>query len=149
MRRESVFEYLKEWDNLTERIAYWVDLEHAYITMNNSYIESVWWAIKQMWDKGLSIRVQGHAPLPALRHVLSSHEVAQGYQENTEDPSVYIKFRTHLRSEAKIFCTAKLRELAAQKKVYLLAWTTTPWTLPGNTALAVAADAEYAMVEVR
>ena len=147
--RASVFKYLKEWDNLTERIAYWVDLEHAYITMNNSYIESVWWAIKQMWDKGLiyqGYKVTPHCPRCGTS--LSSHEVALGYQDDTEDPSVYIKFRTHLKSRQESSALVKVRELVGQKKVYLLAWTTTPWTLPGNTAVAVAADAEYAVVEV-
>ena len=147
--RASVFKYLKEWDNLTERIAYWVDLEHAYITMNNNYIESVWWAIKQMWDKGLiyqGYKVTPHCPRCGTS--LSSHEVALGYQDNTEDPSVYIKFRTHLKSRRESAVLSKLKELAGSKKVYLLAWTTTPWTLPGNTAVAVAAKSEYAMVEV-
>ena len=147
--RASVFKYLKEWDNLTERIAYWVDLEHAYITMNNNYIESVWWAIKQMWDKGLiyqGYKVTPHCPRCGTS--LSSHEVALGYQDNTEDPSVYIKFRTHLKSRQESAVLSKLKELAGSKKVYLLAWTTTPWTLPGNTAVAVAAKSEYAMVEV-
>ena len=147
--RESVFKYLKEWDNLTERIAYWVDLEHAYVTMNNTYIESVWWAIKQMWDKGLiyqGYKVTPHCPRCGTS--LSSHEVALGYQDNTEDPSVYIKFRTHLKSKHDSPALDKLRELVGRKKVYLLAWTTTPWTLPGNTAVAVAAEAQYAMVEV-
>ena len=147
--RDSVFKYLKEWDNLTERIAYWVDLEDAYITMNNSYIESVWWAVKQMWDKGLiyqGYKVTPHCPRCGTS--LSSHEVALGYQDNTEDPSVYIKFRTHLKSKHESSALDRLRELAGQEKVYLLAWTTTPWTLPGNTAVAVAANSEYAMVEV-
>jgi len=147
--RESVFKYLKEWDNLTERIAYWVDLEHAYVTMNNSYIESVWWAIKQMWNKELiyqGYKVTPHCPRCGTS--LSSHEVALGYQDNTEDPSVYIKFRTHLKSKNDSPALEKLRELVGRKKVYLLAWTTTPWTLPGNTAVAVAANAEYAVIEV-
>jgi isoleucyl-tRNA synthetase len=147
--RESVFKYLKEWDNLTERIAYWVDLEHAYVTMNNSYIESVWWAIKQMWDKELiyqGYKVTPHCPRCGTS--LSSHEVALGYQDNTEDPSVYIKFRTHLKSKHDSPALEKLRDLVGGKKVYLLAWTTTPWTLPGNTATAVSAKSEYAMVEV-
>jgi isoleucyl-tRNA synthetase len=147
--RESVFKYLKEWDSLTERIAYWVDLEDAYVTMNNTYIESVWWAIKQMWDKGLiyqGFKVTPHCPRCGTS--LSSHEVAQGYQDNTEDPSVYIKFRTHLKAKQESSALDKLRELAGRKKVYLMAWTTTPWTLPGNTAVAVAANVEYAMVEV-
>jgi len=138
--RESVFTYLKDWDALTERIAFWVDMEHPYITMENDYIETGWWAIKQMWDKGLvyqGYRVTPHCPRCGTS--LSSHEVALGYQEDTEDPSVYIKFRV-VEDQRGV--------LPIDKPVYLLAWTTTPWTLPGNTALAVAPDAEYAVVEV-
>ena len=134
--RESVFRYLKEWNNLTERIAYWVDLEKAYMTMSNDYIETVWWAIKQLWDKGLiyqGYRVTPHCPRCGTS--LSSHEVALGY-EDADDPSVYIKFKV-----------AKASGLPSDKPVYLLAWTTTPWTLPGNTALAVAADADYAVLK--
>ncbi len=137
--RESVFKYVKEWNSLTERIAYWVDLEHAYKTMDNTYVESVWWALKQMWDKGLvyqGYRVTPHCPRCGTS--LSSHEVAQGYKEDTEDPSVYIKFRVD---------EDKSKQLPVDKPVYLLAWTTTPWTLPGNTALAVAPDAEYVVLQ--
>jgi len=137
--RESVFKYLKEWNSLTERIGYWVDLEHAYKTMDNSYVETVWWALKQMWDKGLiyqGYRVTPHCPRCGTS--LSSHEVSQGYKEDTEDPSIYIKFLISGESKAK---------LPADKPVYLLAWTTTPWTLPGNTALAVAPDAEYVLLQ--
>jgi isoleucyl-tRNA synthetase len=147
--RESVLRYLKEWNTLTERIAYWVDLEHAYITMNNTYIESVWWALKQMWDKGFiyqGYKVTPHCPRCGTS--LSSHEVALGYQDDTEDPSVYIKFHTSLKSDQPSETLQRLQKLTAGKKTYLLAWTTTPWTLPGNTALAVAADIEYAVVEV-
>ena len=136
--RESVFSYLKEWEAMTERIAFWVDLENAYITMNNDYIETVWWAIKTMWDKGLiyqGYKVTPHCPRCSTS--LSSHEVALGYKDDTEDPSVYIKFKV-AKASAK---------LPSDKPVYLLAWTTTPWTLPGNTALAVSADAEYAVLE--
>ncbi|MFC2012687.1 isoleucine--tRNA ligase [Chloroflexota bacterium] len=161
--RESVFEYLKDWDAITERIGFWVDLENAYITMNNSYIETVWWAIKQMWDKGLvyqGYRVTPHCPRCGTS--LSSHEVAQGYQEDTEDPSVYIKFKIARSLYARPGFSEELRrgygdkvadfakwllDLSGERPVYLLAWTTTPWTLPANTALAVAADAEYAVVQ--
>jgi isoleucyl-tRNA synthetase len=138
--RESVFKYLKEWEAITERIAFWVDLQNAYVTMNNDYIETVWWAIKQMWDKGLvyqGYRVTPHCPRCGTS--LSSHEVALGYKEDTEDPSVYIKFKIVKWLPGG---------LSEDKPVYLLAWTTTPWTLPGNTALAVAADAEYSIVYV-
>jgi isoleucyl-tRNA synthetase len=137
--RESVFSYLKEWNELTERIAFWIDLKHPYITMDNDYIESVWWAIKGMWDKGLiyqGYKVTPHCPRCGTS--LSSHEVALGY-EDAEDPSVYIKFRVSGKSAG---------DFTLDKPAYLLAWTTTPWTLPGNTALAVAPDAEYVVVEV-
>jgi len=135
--RESVFSYLKEWQAMTERIAFWVDLEHAYVTMKNDYIETVWWAIKAMWEKGLiyqGYKVTPHCPRCGTS--LSSHEVALGYKD-AEDPSVYIKFKMAKASD----------KLPSDKPVYLLAWTTTPWTLPGNTALAVAADADYAVLE--
>ncbi len=137
--RESVFKYLEEWNTLTERIAYWVDLGNAYMTMDNTYIESVWWAIKQIFDKGLiyqGYKVTPHCPRCGT--TLSAHEVAQGYQEDTEDPSVYIKFKVSGKAQA---------DLPDDKPVYLLAWTTTPWTLPGNTALAVAPEAEYVLLE--
>jgi isoleucyl-tRNA synthetase len=149
--RESVFGYLKEWEAVTERIGFWVDLEHPYITMDNKYIETVWWAIKQMWDKGLvyqGYRVTPHCPRCGTS--LSSHEVALGYQDDIEDPSVYIKFKVVKGSLAGSEVRDRLFNLlvASDKPTYLLAWTTTPWTLPGNTALAVAAEAEYAVVEV-
>ncbi len=140
MSRESVFTYLNEWNALTERIAYWVDLEHAYKTMDNGYIESVWWALKQMWDKGYvyrGYRVTPHCPRCGTS--LSSHEVSQGYQEDTEDPSVYVRFRIDGPRPAGAADEGK--------PAWLLAWTTTPWTLPGNTALAVAAAAEYVVLE--
>jgi isoleucyl-tRNA synthetase len=137
--RESVFSYLKEWEAITERIAFWVDLENAYVTMNNDYIETVWWAIKEMWKKGLiyqGYKVTPHCPRCGTS--LSSHEVALGYQDDTEDPSVYIKFK---------IIKGLPEGLAKDKPAYFLAWTTTPWTLPGNTALAVASDAEYSLLE--
>ena len=146
--RESVFGYLKEWEAMTERIAFWVDLKHPYITMDNNYIETCWWAIKQLWDRGLvyqGYKVTPHCPRCGTS--LSSHEVALGYQD-TDDPSVYIKFKVLPWPFMDSAGQKKLYELSGDKPTYLLAWTTTPWTLPGNTALAVAADAEYAVVEV-
>jgi isoleucyl-tRNA synthetase len=139
MCRKRVDKYIHEFEEVIERVGYWVDLENAYATLRNEYIESCWWAIKQMWDKGLvyqGYRVTPHCPRCGTS--LSSHEVAQGYQDNVEDPSVYIKFKV----------SGKLPvNLPADKPVYLLAWTTTPWTLPGNTALAVAPDAEYVLLQ--
>ena len=137
--RESVFKYVKEWNSLTERIAYWVDLENAYKTMDNTYVESVWWALKQIWDKGLvypGYRVTPHCPRCGTS--LSSHEVSQGYKDDAVDPSVYIKFKVVDKAKA---------DLPPDMPVFLLAWTTTPWTLPGNTALAVAPDAEYVLLK--
>ncbi|MBM4446822.1 MAG: isoleucine--tRNA ligase [Chloroflexi bacterium] len=162
--RESVFSYLKEWEAMTERIGFWLDLEHAYRTLENTYIESCWWALKQLWDKGLiyqGYRVTPHCPRCGTS--LSSHEVALGYRDDAEDPSVYIKFKVAkslYRSTGFIDRLRKgygdreadfvkwLLDLTGDRPVYLLAWTTTPWTLPGNTALAVADDAEYAFVEI-
>lgn len=147
--RASVFKYLTEWENMTERIGYWVDIKNAYVTMKNSYIESVWWALKQIWDKGLiyqGYRVTPHCPRCGTS--LSSHEVALGYKDDTEDPSVFVKFRTRLKSENDNGSLQKLREIAGDAKTYLLAWTTTPWTLPGNTATAVSPDSSYVMVDV-
>ncbi len=147
--QENVMRYIKEFAEVIERVGYWVDMGNAYVTLKNEYIETGWWTIKQLWDKGLvyqGYRVTPHCPRCGTS--LSSHEVAQGYQDDTEDPSVYIKFRTHLKSSQKSVTLEKLCKLAAEKKTYLLAWTTTPWTLPGNTALAVGANAEYSVVEV-
>ncbi len=137
--RESVTKYLGEFEKAVERAGYWIDLENAYVTMNNDYIESCWWAIKQMWDKERvykGYRVTPHCPRCGTS--LSSHEIAQGYKEDTVDPSVYIKFRV---------MNSGLEVLKSSKPVYLLAWTTTPWTLPGNTALAASPDAEYSLME--
>ena len=151
--RESVFRYLKEWNALTERIAFWVDLDRAYITMDNSYIESCWWAINEMWAKGLIYQGYRTTPhCPRCGTSLSSHEVALGYRDDTEDPSVYVKFKL-IPSPISDYAPGKpnkqniLYELGRKTPTYLLAWTTTPWTLPGNTALAVASDAEYVAIK--
>jgi len=149
--RESVLGYLKEWEAMTERVAFWIDLKHPYVTMENNYIETGWWAIKQMWDKGLvylGYKVTPHCPRCGTS--LSSHEVALGYQDDVEDPSVYIKFKMKIPSSVGTRVRGELLDLllSSNKPAYFLAWTTTPWTLPGNTALAVAADADYAVVEM-
>lgn len=144
--RESVMGYLKDWEAMTERIGYWVDLEHAYKTLDNTYIESDWWAIKQLWDKGVvyqGYRVTPHCPRCGTS--LSSHEVALGYKDAT-DPSVFIKFQLD-RGKSRMSAEAA-RLFPVDVPVYFLVWTTTPWTLPGNTAIAVAPDIEYAVVEI-
>jgi len=147
--RRTALKYIQEWEAVTERLGYWLDMGAPYVTMDNAYIESCWWIVKQLWDKGLiyqGYRVTPHCPRCGTS--LSSHEVAQGY-EDTEDPSVYVKFRldpASFRKRAEFHALCKPSDPAG-KPVFLLAWTTTPWTLPGNTALAVAPDAEYAVLE--
>jgi isoleucyl-tRNA synthetase len=126
--RESVFKYEKDWVAFTRRIGYWLDLEHPYVTYQNSYIESVWWILKEFWDAGLVYRGHKSVPFcPRCQTSLSSHEVSLGYKDVT-DPSVFVKFKRRDANE------------------YFLAWTTTPWTLTCNAALAVAANETYARV---
>ena len=133
--RESVFEYLEDWDRLTERIGYWVDLEQAYRTLEPDYIESVWWALKTMWERDLLY--EGHKVVPYCARcgtALSSHEVSEGYQD-VEDPSVYVAFPV----------TEGAGALRPGDEI--LAWTTTPWTLLSNAALAVSPDLAYVRTE--
>jgi isoleucyl-tRNA synthetase len=128
--RDTVFRNITDWERLTERMAYWVNLDDAYVTFTNDYIESVWWILKQFWQKGLLF--QGHKVVPyspSSGTPLSSHEVSLGYKEIT-DPSVYVRF-----------------PVKNEQGTYLLAWTTTPWTLPSNVALAVGPDVDYVKVE--
>jgi len=146
--RESVFHYIGEWEKMTERIGCWLDMEHPYITLDNSYIESCWWAIKRLWDRGLiyqGYKVTPHCPRCGTS--LSSHEVSLGYRDDAEDPSVYIKFKVP-EEEVSDYLIGKLQlHLDPSLPTYLLAWTTTPWTLPGNTALAVAPEADYSVMK--
>ncbi|MBI4898094.1 MAG: isoleucine--tRNA ligase [Actinobacteria bacterium] len=129
--RESVFTYVEEWNKLTERIGFWIDLDDPYVTLSNQYVESVWWSLKQIWDKDLLY--EGHRVVPYCPRcgtALSSHEVALGYKD-VKDPSVFVRF-----------------PVAGETGTYLLVWTTTPWTLPGNVAVAVAPDVTYVRLEV-
>jgi isoleucyl-tRNA synthetase len=124
--RESVFEYVEDWNRLTERIGFWIDLEDPYVTLDDDYIESVWWSLKQLWDDDRLY--EGHKVVPYCPRcgtALSSHEVALGY-EDVEDPSIYVRF-----------------PLLGAEGESLLVWTTTPWTLPGNVAVAVAPAVTY------
>ena len=128
--RESAFAYIQEWERLTDRIGYWVDLDTAYITYKNEYIESIWWILKNYWERGLLY--QGFkvvAYCPRCGTPLSDHEVAQGYSEAT-DPSVFVRM-----------------PLVDVPNTSLLVWTTTPWTLPANVAVAASPDVEYVTVE--
>ena len=144
--RESVFRYVKEWELLTDRIAFWVDLENAYRTYDDSYIETGWWIIKRLWDNDLVYQDYRSTPhCPRCGTSLSDHEVALGYKEDTPDPSVYVKFR--LTAESTGALRARNASLPSDAPISVVAWTTTPWTLPGNTALAVQPEAEYAAVE--
>jgi len=127
--RQSVLRYEGEWRKNTERIAFWLDMDHPYFTFSNDYMETVWWLLKRFWDADLLY--QGHKIVPYCPRCgtpLSSHEVSQGYEDVTE-PSVTVKFA-----------------LVEEPGSYVLAWTTTPWTLPGNVALAVGPDLDYVRV---
>lgn len=142
--RESVFRYLKDWNALTKRIGFWIDLDHPYITMENDYIESCWWAIRSMWDKKLVYRgYKTAAHCPRCGTSLSSHEVALGYRDDVEDPSIFVKFEIDKNS---LPATLPRSVVPGDQPLYFLAWTTTPWTLPGNTALAILPQAEYSLV---
>jgi len=131
--RESVFRYVKEWETLTKRMAFWLDLSDAYITCENYYIESVWWSLKQMFTKGAIYKGRKVVPFcPRCETPLSSHELSLGYENITED-SIYVKF--------------KLMD-SKWEDAKILAWTTTPWTLLSNVALAANADSRYSLIEV-
>jgi len=128
--KSSVFTYVSMWEKMTNQIGYWVDMENPYVTYHNDYIESVWWALKQMWDKGLLY--EGHKVMPYCPRcgtALSSHEVAQGYKDVSD-----------------LTCIAKFKVVGEENK-YILAWTTTPWTLPSNLALCV--NKAYTYIEAK
>ena len=144
--RESVFRYVREWEEMTDRIGFWVDMDDPYVTLENDYIESGWWILKTFWDRGLLYQgMRGTPHCPRCVTSLSSHELALGYQEDTPDPSVFVKFKVESAGSS---ATIPESLNAADTPAYLLAWTTTPWTLPGNTALAVDPESEYSVVEL-
>ena len=129
--KESVFQYVHVWEKMTNQVGYWVDMEHPYVTYHNDYIESVWWALKELWKKGLLY--EGHKVMPYCPRcgtALSSHEVAQGYKDVKD-----------------LTCIAKFK-VKGKEDTYILAWTTTPWTLPSNLALCVNKSYIYAEVKV-
>ncbi len=128
--RKSVFTYIQDWERLTDRIAFWVDLDDAYVTYTNDYIESVWWILKNFWEKDLLYK--GHKVVPYCPRCgtpLSDHEVALGY-EDASDPSVFVRM-----------------PLVEKPDTSLLVWTTTPWTLPGNVAVAAHPEVDYVTIE--
>lgn len=128
---QSVLRYVNEWQKIIPRIGRWVDMENSYQTMSLSYMESIWWVFKQLWDKGLIY--QGYKSMhicPRCGTTLSNFEVGLGYQE-TEDIALTLKFK-----------------LKNKEDTFILAWTTTPWTLPGNVALAVGKDINYLKIKI-
>lgn len=138
--KDSVQRYIKDWERMSDRIAMWIDMEHPYSTYDNSYIESLWWILRQFWNRGLLFRdykVTMHCPRCGT--TLSDAEVAQGFEDDVDDPSVWLRFR-HAPSDHPLD--------KSLQNASLLAWTTTPWTLPANVALAVKPEAEYVLAEL-
>ncbi len=128
--KESVWKYKKEWEELSDRVAYWADMKNPYVTYDNNYIESEWWALKTIYEKGLLYKGFKIVPYcPRCGTALSSHEVAQGYKD-VKEKSAVAKFR-----------------VVGSDNTYFLAWTTTPWTLPSNVALCMNAQFDYALIE--
>ncbi len=128
--RDSVMRYIGDWEKMTERMGFWVNLDEAYYTLNNSYIESVWNLLRNIWDKDLIYRGYKVVPYdPRIGATLSSHELALNYKE-VEDPSITVRFK-----------------MRGEDNTYFLVWTTTPWTLPSNLALAVGTDIDYSFCE--
>ena len=128
--KDSVFTYQSEWEEMSDRVGFWADMDDPYVTYHNDYIESVWWALRQIWDKGLLYK--GHKIMPYCPRCgtsLSSHEVAQGYKDIKEN-SLIVKFK-----------------IPNKENEYILAWTTTPWTLPSNVALCVNPGETYVKVQ--
>ena len=152
--RESVFEYVEEWNRLTERIGFWIDLDDPYVTLDNEYIESVWWSLRKLYDDDRLY--EGHKVVPYCPRcgtALSSHEVALGYEE-VSDPSIYVKFPLEAPvvlgrgSEGGSMSDSSALAGAEEAAEFLLVWTTTPWTLPGNVAVAVAPEVTYVRAKV-
>ena len=139
--RESVFRYVEDWNRLTERIGFWIDLDDPYVTLTNEYIESVWWSLRKIWDDDRLYL--GHKVVPYCPRcgtALASHEVALGYKD-VEDPSVYVKLAIRSPEPAD-----EIPESPLQEGDKLLVWTTTPWTLISNAAVAAGPEIEYVRV---
>ncbi|MCK5826944.1 class I tRNA ligase family protein, partial [Candidatus Bipolaricaulota bacterium] len=137
--KESVWRYKEDWERMMKRMGFWIDFEDAYVTYTDDYIETVWWELNKMFERGLLY--QGHKTLPYCPRCgtgLSSHEVAQGYKK-VEDPTVMLRLPV-VSDEGCAF------KLSTEGRTSVLTWTTTPWTLPANVAAAVAAKAIYVEV---
>jgi isoleucyl-tRNA synthetase len=129
--KESVWKYTSEWKKMSDRVGYWVDMDNPYITYDDNYIESEWWSLKTIFDKGLIYKGHKIVPYcPRCGTALSSHEVAQGYKD-VEEKSAVAAF-----------------EVVGRENTYILAWTTTPWTLPSNAALCFNPEYDYAEIDV-
>jgi len=129
--KESVWKYKDEWEQMSERVGFWADMEHPYVTYDNNYIESEWWALKTMWEKDMLYKGHKIVPYcPRCGTALSSHEVAQGYK-NVKETSVFVRFA-----------------VKGEENTYFAAWTTTPWTLPSNVGLCVNPDEEYVLISL-
>jgi isoleucyl-tRNA synthetase len=146
--REAVLRYKDKWDELTTRMGYWVDLEHPYITFTNEYIETLWWCLKELYNKGLlykSVSIQPYSP--AAGTGLSSHELNQpGTYRNVKDTSATVLFKVK-KNEKSEFLYQELNKNSSTSDVYVMAWTTTPWTLPSNLGLTVGPDIDYVIVK--
>ncbi len=136
--RSKVLSYVSDWQKTIHRLGRWVDMEHAYRTMDNDYMESVWWVFKQLWEKDLVYQDYRSMHIcPRCETTLSQQEVSEGYKD-VKDISVYVKFKV----------TNAKEKLGIDGDVFILAWTTTPWTLPGNVALAVGGEIPYSVLQV-
>jgi isoleucyl-tRNA synthetase len=148
--REWVFANIEDWNYFTERMGMWVDLENAYVTYHNSYIESVWNLLKRMWDRGMLVQDYKVVPLsPRISTTLSQNEIADGYRE-VDDPSVYVRFPLKLETTPQAVrekLQAQGVRLEGLEGLAILVWTTTPWTLPSNTMAAVNPQMDYAVVK--
>jgi isoleucyl-tRNA synthetase len=142
--REAVLRYKDKWDDITRQMGYWVDLQHPYITFENKYIESLWWLLKKMYDRGLlyeSVSIQPYSP--AAGTGLSSHELNQpGTYKDVKDTSATVMFRAVQDEKSKF-----LHEAVDGGEVFFMAWTTTPWTLPSNLGLTAGPSIDYALVK--
>ncbi|HYJ62535.1 MAG TPA: class I tRNA ligase family protein, partial [Parafilimonas sp.] len=142
--REAVLRYKDKWDELTKRIGYWVDLEHPYITFKNDYIETLWWLLKQLYNKGLvyeDVSIQPYSP--AAGTGLSSHELNQpGTYKDVKDTSCVAMFKAVENEKSKF-----LFDIVNSYEVFFLAWTTTPWTLPSNLGLTVGSNINYSLIK--
>ncbi len=139
--KKTVNELIPIFRKITERIGYWVDMDNPYITYKPEYIETVWWILKKIWDRGLLYEDFKVVPwCSRCETTLSTHELAQGYK-NVYEKSVYVRL--------KILPNQKIKNFSLNKNTYFLTWTTTPWTLPGNTALAIGADLDYCLIKLK